>query len=279
GSISGSGFIGQNADKSFIAKGRFDLDRINVKNTFSTFNNFGQNFIKAENLNGILSGSLSLLLPTDSLLKPVKKSITAEGKYTLSNGALVDFEPIKALSAFISLSELSNISFEELKNDFFIRNNNVYIPQMEVKSSAADLSINGKHDFDNNYEYHIKILLSEMLSKKFRKPKTNTTEFGAVKDDGLGRTSLLLKIANRGEEVNVSYDIVAVANQIRNDIKTERQTLKKILNEEYGWYPGDTAVIEKPAAGKSPRFKIIWEEIDTAKVKDSAPAVKKRDVY
>ena len=111
---------------------------------------------------------------------------------------------------------------------------------MEVKSTAANLSVSGKHDFNNNYEYHVKIQLSELLSKKLRKPRPNTTEFGAVQDDGLGRTSLLLKIINKGKEAKVSYDVKAVGNQIKNDIKTERQTLRKILNEEYGLYPADS---------------------------------------
>ena len=85
---------------------------------------------------------------------------------------------------------------------------------MEVKSSAADLSVSGKHDFENNYEYHVKILLSELLSRKVRKPRPNTTEFGAVQDDGLGRTSLLLKIGNAGDDVKVSDDVKAVGTQI-----------------------------------------------------------------
>jgi hypothetical protein len=83
-------------------------------------------------------------------------TLTAEGNYHLVNGALINFDPVKQLSTFIELSELQNISFEQLDNEFFIRNNYLYIPQMEVKSSAADLSVNGKHSFDNDYEYHVK---------------------------------------------------------------------------------------------------------------------------
>jgi hypothetical protein len=205
----------------------------------------------------------------DSLLHPVVKNITAEGKYLIKDGALIDFEPVRALSRFIEITELENISFEELENDFFIRNNFLYMPQMDVKSSAADLSINGKHSFDNDYEYHVKIQLSEILSKKIIKPKPNTTEFGAIQDDGLGRTSLLLKVENIGERVKVSYDIKAAGNKIKKDIKAERQTLKKILNEEYGWFRNDSLAGQKPAASK-PRVRIIWEEADTSKVRPAA---------
>jgi hypothetical protein len=210
------------------------------------------------------------------LLHPVIKSISAEGKYTVEKGALVDFGPIQELSSFIEVSELKNIHFEKLGNDFFIRNNFLYIPQMEVKSSAADLSVSGKHSFDDNYEYHVKILLSEMLSNKIRKPKPNSVEFGAVKDDGLGHTSMLLKIVNKGEDVKVSYDIKAAGSQIKNDIKTERQTLKTILKQEYGWFKKDTAATPRQTTS-APRVKIVWGDADTAKIEEEEKPVKKND--
>jgi hypothetical protein len=129
---------------------------------------------------------------------------------------------------------------------------------MYVKSSAADLTINGKHDFDNKYEYHVKMLLSDILSKKEKKNRSKQSEFGIIEDDGLGRTSLLLKIESKGEDVKVGYDIKAAGNEIKKDIKTERQTLKTILNEEYGMFKRDTTLQKKEE--KKPRFRIIWDE-------------------
>ena len=259
GIISGNGLFAQNNNKSIISRGSFTVTDIDVNKAFTTFHNFGQSFLKAENIKGTLSGSLSLLLPMDSVLDFNIKTLTAEGKYHLVNGALINFDPVKQLSSFIALSELENISFEQLDNDFFIRDNYLYIPQMEVKSSAADLSVNGKHSFDNDYEYHVKILLSEILSKKRIKNKNNNTEFGVVEDDGLGRTSLLLKIIGNGENAKVSYDMKAAGAEVKNDIKKEKQTLKSILNQEYGWYKNDSTLKQKPPEKKS-RFKISWKE-------------------
>jgi hypothetical protein len=263
GIVSGNGFIVQNSNKSVIARANFIVKDIDVNKAFKTFNNFGQDFLKAENLAGSLSGTFSFLLPLDSMLNPQVKNLTAEGAYTLTNGALNNFDPVKQLSKFIELSELENISFEKLENDFFIKDNLLYIPQMEVKSSAVDLSVNGKHSFDNDYEYHIKMLLSEILSKKRKKIRSNVSEFGIVEDDGLGRTSLLLKIEYRGDEVKVGYDIKAAGSEIKNNIKTERQTLKTILNQEYGWFKNDTSAKQKPA--EKSRFRITWDETDSLK--------------
>ncbi|MCX6254350.1 MAG: hypothetical protein NTV31_07725 [Bacteroidia bacterium] len=274
GMISGNGFIVQNDSKSVVARGSFNITNVDVNKAFKTFHNFGQDFLKAENLEGTLSGSLSLLLPLDSMLAPQIKSLTAEGKYILVKGALINFDPVKQLSSFIELSELENIHFEQLENDFFIKNNFLYIPQMEVKSSAADLSVNGKHSFNNDYEYHVKILLSEILSKKRKKNKSSVSEFGVVEDDGLGRTSLLLKIENKGDAVKVGYDIKAAGSEIKKNIKSERQTLKTILNQEYGWFKNDTAAKQKPAEKKS-RFRITWDETDSVKTNPDPPVVKK----
>jgi len=273
GLISGTCFIAQNKNRDLMAKGSFTVSNIDVNKAFTTFHNFGQSFLKAENIKGTLSGSLSLLFPLDSVLNFHINTLTAEGKYHLVNGALINFDPVKQLSSFIELSELENINFQQLDNDFFIRNNYLYIPQMQVKSSAADLSVNGKHSFDNDYEYHVKILLSQILSKKRSKNKNNITEFGVVEDDGLGRTSLLLKIIGKGEEAKVGYDVKAAGTQVKESFKKEKQTLKTILNQEYGWYKNDSMVNQKPQEKKS-RFKIIWDDGDTVQSNPKSPASK-----
>jgi hypothetical protein len=276
GNISGNGFISQNFNKTFLARGIFNITGININRTFTTFRNFGQDFIKAENLEGDLTGSLTLLLPMDSLLNTQLKSVVAEGRYSIINGALINFEPVKELSSFIEVSELENIRFEKLENDFFIRNNSVYTPQMEVNSTASDLSINGKHSFDNSFEYHVKIRLSELLSKKRKKTKSNNTEFGAVQDDGLGRTSIFLKVENKGDDIQVNYDAKAAGNKVKSDIQAERKTLRTILNQEYGMFKSDSTAKPKPDE-KKPRFKIIWDESDTINKEPDPESVKKEN--
>ena len=273
GYISGDYLLAGGTGKSFISQGNFTLAGIDINKAFITFNNFDQDFVLAENLAGSLSGSLSLIIPQDSLLNPRFSTITAEGKYTITNGALINFEPIKSLSRFIELSELENITFSKLENDFYIRNNYIAIPQMDIRSSAADFTVSGKHDFDNNYEYHVKTYLSELLSKKVKKNKKNSTEFGAVEDDGLGRTSIFLKITGKGDDVKVGYDMKAARGNIKQSLKTEKENLKSIFNKEYGWFSKDSTI--KQEAAPRPKFRIEWDETDTIKTRADTSTVKK----
>lgn len=279
GTISGNGFVMQNnSNRSLVAKGGFEVSDIDINEAFKTFNNFGQSFILAENISGQLSGSGSVLVPMDADFKPRIPAISAEGRYILQNGALIDFEPVKELSSFIELSELENIHFEKLENDFFIRNNVLYIPQMDVRSSAADLSVNGQHSFDNKYEYHVKMLLSQILSRK-RKKSNNVTEFGVIKDDGLGRTSLLLKIESKGvDDMKVGYDLKAAGQSVRDNLKAEKKALRTILNQEYGWYKENNETPGQPAEKKT-KFSITWGETDSVAAVNPPKEEKNRSLF
>lgn len=268
GTASGEFFVAQNRSKSFITRGDFIFENIDVNKAFKSFNNFGQEFVKAENLFGSISGSLTILMPLDSVLKPDIKSLTAEGKYIIENGRLINFEPVRALSRFIELSELENISFSRLENDLYIKNNYLAVPQMDIKSSAADFTVNGKHSFDLDYEYHVKAYLSEILSKKAKKNSKNSSEFGAIEEDGFGRTSVYLKITGNSEDLKVVYDLKAAGSNAKKSLKNEKGRIKTILNEEYGWFKGDTAVKQETAP--KPRFRIEFSETDTTKtIKDT----------
>jgi hypothetical protein len=273
----GEFFIAQTRKKSFLSHGKFTFENIDINQTFKTFRNFGQDFLKAENIEGSLSGNLTLTMPLDSVLNPDIKAITAEGKYIIENGTLRNFEPVKALSGFIELSELETITFSRLENDLFIRNNYLAVPQMDIRSSAADFSVNGKHSFDLSYEYHVKVYLSELLSKKARNNSRYSTEFGPVEEDGLGRTSIFLKLTGNADNLKVTPDMKATRNNIKQSLNKEKVTLKSILNEEYGWYKNDTTV--KAGTGSKPKFRIQFEETDSTSVdKDTVSAEENRGI-
>ena len=44
---------------------------------------------------------------------------------------------------------------------------------MEIKSSALSLFVSGTHTFEQEIDYNIKLLLSELMSNSFRKKNTN----------------------------------------------------------------------------------------------------------
>jgi hypothetical protein len=68
----------------------------------------------------------------------------------------------------------------------------------------------------------------------------------------------------------------AAGNQIKADFQKEKQNLRTILNEEYGWY-SKTPEPEKKQEAK-PRFRVSWEGSDTTSVVQEQPALRKEGI-
>ncbi len=238
-----------------------NLKRVNIQELLKSFDNFGQKSLQAKNIGGKVSGKIDLGLHFTPQFKVLNESIVSKASLTIENGALIKFEPMYELSKFIEVSELEDIRFETLNNTFFIRNSKLIIPKMDIHSSAFNISGSGVHHFNNHYTYHVKVLLSEILSKKARKAKKENQEFGVIEDDGVGNTSLYLTIEGDKDGTNVKYDRKKVQEVIKQRFKKEKNELKSVLHEEFGWFKKDSALKEKNEnKSDSKNFVIDWDE-------------------
>ena len=258
GSISLNTNIEKLQNGSFIGSEIY-LDSVDINKLFYSFNNFNQSFILDKNLKGIASGSVMITSSLNSTYDFVWKDLNAKLDFTISKGELNDFEPLEKLSRFVELNELKHLTFNELKNTIFIKNQAIHIPQMDILSSAFNINISGIHNFDNNFTYHMQVLLSEVLSKKQRKRKPES-EFGEIQDDGLGRTRLFLNISGTPENHKVKYDKKKVREKINQDIETEKEVLKEIFKEEFKIFRNKKPLKETNSQSESKKFIIKWEE-------------------
>jgi hypothetical protein len=170
-----------------------------------------------------------------------------------------------ALSRFIDVDDLQNIQFETLENNILIRENQVIIPAMDIHTNALNLSASGTHEFNNYYDYRLKLKLSELLYSKARGRRNS--EFNIAADESDTRT-LFLKVRNDASGTKVEMDREQAAQKIRNDLKEEKNELKQILNEELGLFSKDEAVIERENQTKENEGKFRFdfsEEPDTLK--------------
>ncbi len=87
-----------------------------------------------------------------------RQSLEANGKLEITDGELVQFEPMMKLSKYINVDELQLIHFKTLRNDIHIQDRTVTIPEMDIHSSAFNISAAGQQTFDNLFEYRINVL-------------------------------------------------------------------------------------------------------------------------
>ena len=235
GKITTSGLIDGRDSTRVLITCFSDIDRINITKMFEQFENFGQTAVTHKNLKGVATAKIQFASVLDSELKMDLDKLYAGVDMTIENGELNNVEAMKSLSRFIELKDLENIRFSTLKNQIEVKNQVISIPRMEVKSNAISIVASGMHTFNNVINYKFKLSLNELLSKKAKQAKKENDEFGEVADDGLGRTNIFLSMTGTIDNPVIKYDSKSAIQNVKQDLKVEKQTLKVILKEEFGF--------------------------------------------
>ena len=89
--------------------------------------------------------------------------------------------------------------------------------------------------------------------------KKENEEFGQVADDGLGKTNFFISMSGTVDKPIIRYDSRSAMENIKNDIKVEKQVLKTILKDEFGWFKKDS-LPKKKITTEETKFKIQWDE-------------------
>lgn len=220
------------------------IKEVNIKKLFYEFGNFGQSNMKDENLQGIATVDVQFAGVWSDDLQPDMDKMYAKADIKIEKGQLLNYEPMKGLSKFLKISDLENVKFSTLHNQIEIKNRTITIPIMEIKSSAIDIIASGEHTFNNFINYHIQVKLSDLLAQKARKEKPENEKFGIVEDDGLGKTSLFILVTGTVDDPVYKYDAKGLKAKLVVNFVKEKETLKTILNEEFGWFKKDSAVIK-----------------------------------
>jgi hypothetical protein len=227
---------------------------VDITRLFYEMENFDQQTMTDKNLKGRLTADVQFKSQWSKDLIINSRSVKSTASIVIDNGELNNFQPIRALGKYIHVSDLDHIRFSTLKNTISIADRKIYIPHMDINSSALNISGNGTHDFDNFVDYHVVMLLSDVLGKKV---KSNTSEFGEIEDDGLGHSKLYLSMKGPVMDPSFAYDRKAVGQKIKNDIAVEKQNLKGILKQEFGLYKNQQSV-QAPKPKKKEEMQIDW---------------------
>ena len=234
------------------------LEKINIRDLFAGFQNFGQEFIQDKHIKGVGTADIQLQSSWNPGFEFDPNKLQLNSHLIIEKGELVDFSPLLKLSSYVSVEELKNVKFSTLENTIKIRNNNINIPAMEIQSSALSVFISGSHNFDNEIDYQIRLLLSELISKKARnKNKNLDNELGVLGDDGLGKTTLYLRMDGTADNPNIYFDKIKIKEKIKTELKKETEQIKTIIKEDVLNQKRDSSKIEEE---KEMDVLIEWED-------------------
>lgn len=255
-----NGLFDASDDREYLITIESDINKINIQELFAECENFGQDLLQSKHLKGNASSHMQLIAAIDNKLQLKPERVYVNADITIENGELIRFEPVYNLSRFINLSELEHIKFGLLQTHIFIKDRVINIPKTTITSSAINLDMSGSHTFDNEIDYRFKVMLNELLSQKAKKSKKENEEFLEDYDEG-GKRRMALFISMKGtvDNFKFSYDKIGLSNKIKQDVKQEKQTVKSLLNEEFGVFKNDTS-LDTTKEIKPVKLQVEWEE-------------------
>jgi len=244
-----------------------DVQGVNIKKLFYDFGEFGQKNIQSSNLDGKVRAKLHYEsnLTTDISVDPA--SVYALSDLVITQGELINYAPMYKLSRFISKEDLAHIRFSEMKNTIEIKNQTVLLPGMDIHSNTLNLSLYGKHQFDNTIDYHVQLLMAELIGNK--KLKQTVPDDNFIAEDEVGKTKLFIHMTGNAQDPVIAYDTREVAKKLKSGFQVEKNKLKEIFKPSShketisGKSVTDSLLIAKPG---SKDFNIEWEKPDSGKI-------------
>jgi hypothetical protein len=185
---------------------------VDVQKIFYAFDNFGQDGITSQSLEGKLTAKANASFAMNDDGKLLPSSTTGNIDFSLKNGALNNYEPIKKIQDFIfKKRDFDNIRFAELKDHLDINKGEVTINRMEIQSSVLSLFMEGLFSQKGSTDISIQVPLSNL---KKRKEDYDPENIGSDKKGG---RSIFLR-GRPGSDGNVNFKL-DLFNKYKKDKK------------------------------------------------------------
>ncbi|MDC3388306.1 AsmA-like C-terminal region-containing protein [Flavobacteriaceae bacterium] len=157
GKINLSGYFNGSDPKHIYMKPDLVAENVAIDKLLFKFENFGQDHLVAENLEGQLSTRIKGKIRVYPDLVPNLDQSDIQMDVKVLNGRLKNYDPMLALSDYMADKNLRNIRFDTLQNHLDIKKGKIMIPKMTIESTLGHIEISGSHDSNQNIDYYVQI--------------------------------------------------------------------------------------------------------------------------
>lgn len=240
---------------------------IDIQRLFRSFDNFGQEFITDRHLRGKTTASVQMSFIISNTLEIDRKTVNGLIDIGIKDGELIGLESLQEIAVYIKKNKfiapfvdedkfaekMKDIKFSYLENVIEIKDQVIVIPSMDIKSSALDISVNGKHGFDNKIDYTIGFRLRDIMLRKDR----------GEADDGLGK-QIYIYMRGTTSDPEFGLDKNAAKADRQEQIAAEKNNIKALLKEEFGLFKNDSDVgtYTPDAPKQQSTTTVTWDEND-----------------
>jgi hypothetical protein len=251
GLLSGALIIEEKEPEKFILTTQIAGKNLKFKPLFKEWDNFDQTVIREQNISGRAEANLFFRAPFTLAKGIIYSGIEAKLDLKVFNGHLKNVasfkditESLKTKSGKLVLGKeniqqledkLKDVDFQTMENSIYIKNGQVEIPKMTIRSTALDMDVSGRHSFTDDIDYRFAFRFRDLKAAK------NQTEFGEVIDDGTG-VRLYLRMHGTLDKPIYEWDSEGRKVQAKEYRQEEKAQAKSMLKAEFGFFQKDSTV-------------------------------------
>ena len=216
-----------------------DLFRINSKKLMKSFDNFNQEFLINEQINGEFSSDFSSTLVFDSesnfnLQKSKFKSENLFENIVISennflNDIFLFFKKSVITRNIIDIDyydkRISKVNFKNFNSNIIFSNGTLKISKTNFKNNVLDFTFYGNYKMNDLVDYHLNFNWADIVKK-------NKSKSNIVEENKIEGKQLFLKIWGPLDDLTYGFDKSEIKNERRVKIKNEKEIIKKIIKGE-----------------------------------------------
>lgn len=193
------------------------IQNVNINRFLTAMENFGQDAITDDNLQGYLFAHANLQTTITDAGKIKPNSLKGTLSFKVTDGALLNFEPIQKIGNIIfRRRDLKHITFHDVKNTLDLKGNLIVINPMHIESSALTINVEGIYDLQ-------KKLTNIQVDVPLRNPKKDEL----IADDSLRAARSMKGIVIHltgvnGNDGNVKFKLFGKRKQKEEIIQEEQ---------------------------------------------------------
>ena len=186
GNIQLSGYFNGSDPKHIYMQPDLVMNNIDLDKLLFKFENFGQDHLVSENLQGKLTSRIKGKVRVYPDMVPDLDQSTIKMEVQVLNGKLKNYDPMLALSEYMGDKNLKSIRFDTIQNTLDIKEGIITIPDMRIESSLGHMELSGTHDSGQNIDYYMRIpwkTVKKAAKQKIFGSNKNTTVNESQEDE------------------------------------------------------------------------------------------------
>lgn len=201
-------------------------NQIDATKFFYQCENFGQSVLQDKNIKGKLNARIVIDGKWNDNGDFSNKDLVAYAYLNIQNGELKNLKILEDFSNVVKIEDLHNIKFTNLENWFEIRDAWTYMPVMELRNNALNMSVSGSHSFNNDINYNVKVNAAQVVINRFKKFNPRLSPQKDIEDDGL--FDLFFNMKGTLEQYKIEQAKTYVKGEFERGIIRRREIQNKL---------------------------------------------------